>query len=77
MAEDDDREREPEPKPAGFSTLDGLQIAFGIAACSGFIFYVNGPAKNLNQTFFRLGVMAVGAIGLLIVTIIKLANRRR
>ena len=76
MADRDEPEDEPGP-PTRYSTLDALQVVFGVAACSGLIFYVNGPAKNLNQTLFRLGVMAVGAIGLLVVTIIKLANRRR
>jgi hypothetical protein len=74
--DDDDREDEPKPKPAGFSSLDALQVVFGVAACSGLIFYINGPAQNLNQTLFRLGVMVLGGIGLLVVTVIKIAQRK-
>jgi hypothetical protein len=76
MADRDELDDEPKPKPAGFSGLDGLQLVFLIAACSGAIFYVNGPAQNANQAFFRLGVMVLGGIGLLVVTIVKLTTRR-
>jgi hypothetical protein len=71
-----DDEDEPAPKPTGFSTLDALQVVFGVAACSGLIFYVNGPAQNTNQALFRLGVMGLGLLGLVVVTIVKFLSRR-
>lgn len=70
-------ERDEKPKPAPIQVLDILQIVFLVAGCSGVFFTLNGPAKNEAQALFRLGVMIVGGIGLVVVTILKLTTRRR
>jgi hypothetical protein len=77
MADVNEREDVPRPGPAPLRVLDILQIVFLAAGCSGVFFTVNGPAKNEAQALFRLGVMVVGGIGLLVVTVLKLTSRRR
>jgi hypothetical protein len=77
MADVNEREDVPRPGPAPLRVLDILQIVFLVAACSGLFFALQGPAKNEAQALFRLGVMIAGGIGLLVVTILKLASRRR
>jgi hypothetical protein len=68
---------EPKPEPKRFGGLDALQVVFGVAACSGVFFTISGPAKNTGHLLFRLGVMGVGCLGLLVVTILKLTRQRR
>ena len=68
-------DEEPPLEPTKFKTLDALQVVFMVAACSGAFFSISGPAKNTGHLLFRLGVMAVGGIGLLVITIIKLSRR--
>jgi hypothetical protein len=77
MARSDEREDRPKPAPAPLKVLDILQIVFLVAGCSGVFFTLNGPAKNEAQALFRLGIMIVGGIGLVVVTILKLTTRRR
>ena len=76
MADDMDRDDRPKPAPTKFATLDALQVVFAVAACFGIFFWLRGPAANEAQALFRLGVVAVGGIGLLVVTIIRLTRRR-
>jgi hypothetical protein len=73
----DGEERESRSGPAPIKALDVLQIVFLVAGCSGVFFTLNGPAKNEAHALFRLGVMVVGGIGLVVVTILKLARRPR
>ena len=76
MTDDDEREERRDPEPTRFGALDALQVVFGVLACSGVFFYVNGPAKNPAHALFRLGVMAAGGVGLLVVTVLKLNGQR-
>jgi len=76
MADREERGERPKPAPAPIRVLDVLQIVFLVAGCSGVFFTLNGPAKNEAQALFRLGVMIVGGIGLVVVTILKLTSRR-
>jgi hypothetical protein len=71
----DERAKTPERQPGGFGLLDGLQIAFVVASCLGGLSFVRGPAVNDAQLLFRLGSSAVGLIGFLVVTVIKLTRR--
>jgi hypothetical protein len=77
MADDKlpDDDGKPGPTPSG--PLDTLQMVFTIVACLGAFFYFRGPAHNNAQLLFRLGVMGVGAVGLLVVTVLKLTRQRR
>lgn len=77
MAEDEDRGGKPKPGPAPLRALDILQIGFLVAGGSGAIFALRGPAHNEGQALFRLGLMGVGLVGLVVVTILKLTSRRR
>ena len=72
-----DEEPESGPEPTRFGLLEGLQVVFGVAACFGLVFHLQGPAQNPAQTLFRLGVVAVGAVGLVVVTVLRLALKRR
>jgi|GEM_PF-3684489 len=71
MADRNAAERQPEPEPKKFTLLDGLQLVFLIAACSGVFFAIRGPAANEAQAIFRFGVMLGGLFGLAVVTILK------
>jgi hypothetical protein len=68
-----ERSERPEPPRTG---LDGLQMVFLIAMCIGGFLFLLKPAANSAQLIFRLSVVGVGAVGLLVVNIIKL-NRPR
>jgi hypothetical protein len=76
MPRSDRREKTPQGAPGGFSWLDGLQIAFVVAACYGGFSFLRGPAANGAQLLFRVGLSVVGLIGLLVVAVIKLARRK-
>jgi hypothetical protein len=75
MAESDEPQRPPKPK--SISSLESLQLGFMIVSAIGAFFYFRGPAQNDAQLAFRIGVIAVGFIGLLIVSIIRLTRKRR
>ncbi|HEY1378436.1 MAG TPA: hypothetical protein VGF55_16680 [Gemmataceae bacterium] len=68
--------KEPTPPPPPSKGLDGLQLFFLVAACVGGFLSMRSPATNLAQAIFRAAVVAVGAIGLLVVSLIKY-NRSR
>lgn len=74
---DDDRKERRKLEPPKFATLDALQVVFGVAACMGGFFFIQGPAKNTAHLLFRLGIMGVGMVGLLVVTILKMNRPRR
>ena len=81
MAERDARERdwdrEPDTEPTRYGLLDGLSVMFAVAACFGIFFYLRGPAKNELHALFRLGVVGVGLVGLVVVMVLRLVQKRR
>jgi hypothetical protein len=77
MPKVDRQEKGPERQPGGFGLLDGLQIAFIVAACFGGFSFLRGPAVNSAQLIFRVGVSVVGLIGVVVVTAIKLTRRKQ
>lgn len=68
-----ERSERPEPPRTG---LDGLQMVFLIAMCIGGFLFLLKPAANPAQLAYRLAVVGGGAVGLLVVSILKY-NRRR
>lgn len=71
----------PEPKESKqpespSKVLDGLQMFFLISTCIGGFLSMRSPGANMAQAIFRVAVVGVGAIGLLVVSIIKF-NRNR
>ncbi len=77
LRDDDELDDEPRPEPTRFTLLDGLQVVFAVAGCSGLFFALNGPAKNEAHALFRIGIMVVGVVGLGVVSIIKFSRSRR
>ena len=76
MADRDEYDDEPKPPATRFSTLDALQVVFLVAACSGVFFTISGPARNAEHAMFRLGIMGLGLLGLVVVTLVKYLSRR-
>jgi hypothetical protein len=54
-----------------------LQLVFLIMSGFGVVFYFRGPPQNEAQALFRIGSVAVGIVGFLVVTAIKLSRGRR
>lgn len=77
MADRNEGKTEPGREPTNFGLLDGLQVVFLVAGCSGFFFSLRGPPANEAHALFRIGLGVVGLIGLVAVTAIKFARRRR
>jgi hypothetical protein len=76
MREADRQEKGPGRQPGGFGLLEGLQIAFLVAACFGGFSFLRGPAVNDAQLIFRVGLSVVGLIGFVVITAIKLVRRK-
>ena len=60
-------------KPDVPQWLQGLQVASFVLLGMGVLFYFRGPAANQAQLLFRLGTIALGAIG--VVATIALSSR--
>ena len=65
---------QPGPQMPRFGLLDVLQTVFLVSICLGAFFFLR-PSSNPAQIWFRIGIIAFGTIGLLVVIAIRVARQ--
>ena len=74
MAKDKSKKKKPDNQ--SMSTMDMLQMIFALTAAFGGFFLFQGPSANTAQAVFRWGLVAIGSIGLITVTIIRFTSNK-
>ncbi|MHB0938190.1 MAG: hypothetical protein ACYDCO_19670 [Armatimonadota bacterium] len=68
---------QPSPQQAKTGCLQTLRTVFLVTAAMPIFFFISrGPAENKAQLWFRLGSLAVGVVGALVVHLLMVKAQR-